>query len=127
ELSSRLGPNHPQYQSAQAEVQVLRSRLNAEIEKVSRSILASSRSNVQRESEIRRAFEAQRTRVLQFRKDRDQLAVLEREVADAQKALDLVSQRLTQTNLESQSPQSNVSILAPALVPSEPSRPKPVL
>ncbi|MCO5106914.1 MAG: chain length determinant protein EpsF [Burkholderiaceae bacterium] len=127
ELSSRLGPNHPQYQSAEAEVQVLRSRLNAEIDKVSRSILANSQINVQRESEIRRALDVQRTRVLQMKKDRDQLTGLEREVADAQKALDLVSQRLTQTNLESQAPQSNVSILAPALVPSEPARPKPVL
>lgn len=127
ELSSRLGPNHPQYQSAEAEVQVLRSRLNAEIDKVSRSIFANSQINVQRESEIRRALDLQRTRVLQMRKDRDQLSVLEREVADAQKGLDLVSQRLTQTNLESQAPQSNVSILAPALEPSEPARPKPVL
>ena len=127
EMSSRLGPNHPQYQSAQAEVQVLRSRLNAEISKVSTSILTSSRMNVQREAEIRAAFEAQRTRVLRQRKDRDQLSVLEREVADAQKALDLVVQRLTQTNLESLSPQSNVSILSPALTPAEPSRPKPLL
>jgi chain length determinant protein EpsF len=127
ELSSRLGPNHPQYQSAEAEVQVLRSRLNAEIDKVSRSIFANSQINVQREGEIRRALDLQRTRMLQMRKDRDQLSVLEREVADAQKGLDLVSQRLTQTNLESQAPQSNVSILAPALEPSEPARPKPVL
>jgi len=127
ELSARLGPSHPQYQSAQAEVEALRSRLNAEIEKVSGSILTTSRMTVQREAEIRNAFEAQRAKVLRLRKDRDQLVALEREVDEAQKALALVAQRLTQTNLESQAPQSNVSLLSPALPPAEPSRPKPLL
>lgn len=127
ELSSRLGPNHPQYQSAQAEVESLRSRLNTETDRVSRSIVASSQVNAQREAEIRGALEAQRARVLRLKKDYDQLAGLRREVDEAQKAIELVSQRLTQTNLESKAPQSNASLLAPALVPSEPSRPKPAL
>src|SRR5690606_3798103 len=127
EMSSRLGSNHPQYVSAQSEVTSLRSRLNAEIDKVSRSIVANATVNVQREGEIRAALDAQRARVLRLKKDHDQISVLEREVAEAQKALDLVTQRLTQTNIESQAPQSNVSILAPALTPTEPSRPKPLL
>lgn len=127
EMSSRLGANHPQYVSAQAEVSALRSRLNAEIGKVSRSIETNAAVNVQRESEIRAALEAQRAKVLRLKKDHDQLTSLEREVAEAQKALDLVTQRLTQTNLESQAPRSNVSILSPALPPAEPSRPKPLL
>jgi len=127
ELSSRLGPNHPQYQSAQAEVESLRARLNTETDRVSRSIVASSQVNAQREAEIRGALEAQRTRVLRLKKDYDQLAGLRREVDEAQKAIELVAQRLTQTNLESKAPQSNASLLAPALVPSEPSHPKPVL
>lgn len=127
EMSARLGSNHPQYQSAQAEVGVLRSRLNTEIDKVSRSIVASAQMNVQREAEIRASLEAQRAKVLRLKKDHDQLAGLRREVDEAQKALDLVTQRLTQTNLESQAPQSNVSLLSPALQPAEPSRPKPLL
>lgn len=127
EFSSRLGSNHPQYLSAQAEVEALRARLNAEIDKVSRSIVANATVNLQRESEIRAALDAQRARVLRLKKDYDQLAGLQREVDEAQKALDLVAQRLTQTNIESHAPQSNVSILAPALQPSEPSRPKPLL
>lgn len=127
EMSSRLGSNHPQYVSTQSEVASLRSRLNAEIDKVSRSIVANATVNVQREGEIRAALDAQRARVLRLKKDHDQISVLEREVAEAQKALDLVTQRLTQTNIESQAPQSNVSILAPALTPAEPSRPKPLL
>jgi polysaccharide biosynthesis transport protein len=127
ELSSRLGINHPQYQSALSEVQVLRGRLNGEIDKVTRSIVATSRINTQREAEIRASLEEQRARVLRLRKDHDQLAALRREVDDARKSLELVTQRLTQTTIESQVPQSNVSILSPALVPADPARPKPVL
>lgn len=127
ELSSRLGSNHPQYLSAEAEVTALRARLSAEIDKVSRSIVASAAMSVQREGEIRAALEAQRARVLRLKKDHDQLSGLRREVDEAQKALDLVSQRLTQTDLESKAPQSNVSLLSPALTPTEPSRPKPLL
>jgi len=127
EMSARLGVNHPQYVSTRAEVAALSSRLNAEIEKVSRSVAAAASTNVQREAEIRAALDAQREKVLRLRKDRDQLLAMEREVADAQRALDLVAQRLTQTNLESLSPQSNLSILSPALVPAEPARPQPLL
>jgi uncharacterized protein involved in exopolysaccharide biosynthesis len=97
------------------------------MDRVSRSVVANSQVNAQREAEIRGALEAQRARVLRLKKDYDQLAALRREVDEAQKAIELVSQRLTQTNLESKAPQSNVSLLAPALVPAEPSRPKPML
>lgn len=127
ELSARLGPNHPEYQSALAEVRVLRSRLGSEIERVSSSIVTDSAVNMQREAEIRNALETQRARVLKLKKDYDTLSALSREVDNAQKALELVSQRLTQTNLESQAPQSNVGILSPALIPTDPSRPKPLL
>jgi uncharacterized protein involved in exopolysaccharide biosynthesis len=96
------------------------------MERVSRSVVAISQANAQREAEIRGALEAQRARVLRLKKDYDQLAEFRREVDEAQKAIDLVAQRLTQTNLESTAPESNVSLLAPALVPAEPSRPKPL-
>jgi len=127
ELSSRLGENHPQYQSTAGEVQVLRSRLASEIDKVSRSIVTTSAVNSQRESEIQRAHDAQRGKVLKLKSEREELSSLEREVENAQKALDLVTQRLTQTTLESQAPQTKVSILSPALAPAGPARPQPVL
>lgn len=127
EMSSRLGANHPQLQAAQAEVAGLRSRLDNEIGKVAGSIVASSSVNAQRESEIRAALEAQREKVLKLRKARDELAVLQREVESAQKAYDLVSQRMMQTNIESQARMSDVSVLSPAVPPVLPSQPKPLL
>jgi chain length determinant protein EpsF len=127
ELSARLGENHPQYQSTAGEVQALRARLATEIEKVSRSIVTTSAVNSQREAEIQRAHDAQRAKVLKLKSEREELGALEREVENAQRALDLVNQRLTQTTLESQAPQTKVSVLSPALTPAAPSRPQPVL
>lgn len=127
DLSARLGDSHPQMQSAKAEVAGLRSRLNSEISKVTGSIVTSSNVNSAREGEIRGALEAQRAKVLKLKKDRDQISVYQREVDSAQKALEIVSQRLTQTNLESQTRQSNVSILSTAVAPTDASRPKVLL
>lgn len=127
QLSSRLGAAHPELVSAQSELAALKSRLESEIGRVTGSITASNAVNVQREADLRASLEAQRTKVLKLKQSRDQLAVYQREVDTAQKALDLVSQRLTETNLESQTRQSNISVLTPAILPSEPTRPKPLL
>jgi chain length determinant protein EpsF len=126
-LAARLGPAHPEYQAAQNEVNQLRSRLETEMSRVGGSIAAGNDINVKREAEVRNLLEQQRSKVARIKVSRDQLQILEREVQGAQRALDLVAQRYTETSLESQSRQSNVSILTAAAVPSVPSRPQPVV
>jgi polysaccharide biosynthesis transport protein len=127
QMSSRLGTAHPEFVSAKAEVNSLRARLDSETGKVTGSISTTNTINQQRESELRSAVEAQKTKVLKLREGRNQVSIIEREVQSAQRSLDLVSQRYTETNLQSQSKQSNVSVLTRATRPLEPSRPKPML
>jgi chain length determinant protein EpsF len=127
QLSARLGPAHPEYQAAQNEVNQLRTRLETEINRVGGSIAAGNDINTRREAEVRNLLEQQRAKVAKIKVSRDQLQILEREVQGAQRALDLVAQRYTETSLESQSRQSNVSILTAAAVPTVPSRPQPLL
>jgi chain length determinant protein EpsF len=127
QLASRVGPSHPEYLSAQAEVTGLRQRLDQEVSRVAGSIAAANSVNTQREAQLRAAVEAQRAKMLRQRTSWDRVNLLEREVENARKALDMVTNRLNETNLESQVRQSNVSILTPATYPTEPSRPKPVL
>jgi chain length determinant protein EpsF len=127
QLAARLGPAHPEYQAAQNEVNQLRSRLETETTRVGGSISAGNDVNVRREAELRTLVAEQRARVAKMRSARDQHAVVEREVQSAQRALDLVTQRFTETSLESQTRQSNVSVLSAASVPTEPSRPQPVV
>jgi uncharacterized protein involved in exopolysaccharide biosynthesis len=127
QLAARLGPAHPEYQAAQAELDQLRSRLQTEMARVGGSIAAGNDVNLRREAELRGLLEAQRGKVAGIKMARDRLQVLEREVQGSQRALDLVAQRFTETSLESQARQSNVSILTPASVPTMPSRPLPML
>ncbi len=127
DLRSRLGSSHPALLGAESELRGLRQRLASEVGRVTSSIETTEVVNRSRESEIRRSLDQQRERVLKIKAQRDDMSVLQREVDAAQKALDLVLQRLTQTNLESQAQQANVSILTPATVPSTPFRPKPTL
>lgn len=127
ELAVRLGANHPELRAVQAEMQSARSRLNSEIERMKRSITSTDTVNQQRLADVTRELEAQRQKVLDLRQKRDQLELLRRDVDSAQRALDLLAERATQTTIESSASTSNISIVSPASVPSSPSRPKPLL
>jgi chain length determinant protein EpsF len=124
ELSSNLGENHPQYRSAVAELAELRSRLRKETGTIAASVSSASRSGHLREGEIAKAMELQKAKLLELRKQRDDISVLRRDVESAQAAFDAVSQRMTQTHLEAQSVQTNVSVLTPASEPLLPSNPR---
>lgn len=123
ELSATLGPNHPQYRSAQADLDELRARLNKEIGLIAASIDSAGKASHRREQDVRAAIGAQKQKLLELRKQRDEISVLMRDVEAAQTAFDAVSQRMTQTRLEAQSAQTNVSVLTPASEPLLPSKP----
>jgi chain length determinant protein EpsF len=127
QLNSRLGSANPQVIEAKANVSELRSRLDAEIRRVTASVGLSNQVNRSREGEIRAQLDAQRAKVLKLKAERDQASVLERDVENAQKAYDGVVARGSQTSLESQTTQSDVSVLSPAGEPAEPSSPKVLL
>ena len=66
----------------------------------------------------------QKVRVLQLNQARDQLTVLQRDVESAQRALEAVNQRFTQTSLEGQANQTDVAVLNPAIAPLRHSSPR---
>ncbi|HUO44276.1 MAG TPA: chain length determinant protein EpsF [Burkholderiales bacterium] len=127
DLSTQLGPNHPQYQRLMSETQSLRERLDQEMKRVITSLEGSTHQSQQREVELKNAIEAQRAKVFELKQYRDQLAPLEQEVEAAQRAYDTAMQRFTVSKVDSRANQTNVSILTPAVEPLEASRPKVVL
>lgn len=127
QLAAQLGKNHPQYQQEEAQVKALRERLGNEVAKVAGGVATANRVNVQRMSEVRAALEAQKKKVLALKEQRDELSVLQRDVEAAQRNYDLITQRLGQSSLESQTQQTNVVVLTPAAEPIEPSFPKLLL
>ncbi len=127
ELNSRLGDNHPQVQQARASIAELRARLNTEKSRVTSSVGVTANINSSRLSDIRAQLETQRARVLKMKEQRDLMAVLQRDVENAQRTYDGIVARRNQANLESQTQQSNVSVLSQATAPLKPSSPKVLL
>jgi polysaccharide biosynthesis transport protein len=122
-LTTRLGDNHPQVREARANLGELRTRLEAETAKVASTVGVTSNINRQREAEIRRSLEAQRTNVLRLKAVRDEGQVLIRDLENAQRTYDAILQRFTQTSLEGQTTQSNINVLTQAVPPIQHSSP----
>lgn len=127
EVSGNFGVNHPQYQRSQAELAELKSKMNAEISRITSSIGTAGNISKQKVSELIAAINTQKTRILELKEQRDEITLLVREVESAQRAFDAVSQRTTQSRLESQSVQTNVAVLNPATEPVKHARPKRML
>jgi len=127
DISQRLEKNHPQYQSAKAEVDQLRADLAAQMKSASNSVGNNSEVMQQREAAIRSALLEQKKKVLELNRTRDELNSLQKDVESAQRAFDATSLRLSQTRIEGQSEQSDISLLNPAVAPLAPSGPRTVL
>lgn len=124
EISSVVGPNHPQRLSLDAQIRELKQQLAAEVRRVSGGSSVLSRGSAEKVAELQALIEAQKKQVLSLRSQRDQMAVLQRDVETAQHAYEGVSQRVTALSLEGQNTQANVRLLSPAVEPYTPSRPK---
>jgi len=127
ENSVNLGKNHPQTQRTESELASLRMKLVSETRHITSSIGTSYQVGRQKEKELLEALEAQKKRVLELTKQHDEISVLKRDVEAAQRAFEGVSMRSMQTRLESQTVQTNIAVLNPASLPTEPSKPKILL
>jgi chain length determinant protein EpsF len=124
DISTNLGKNHPDYKTTSGEIAGLKARIADETSKIVASLGNTTQVMMRRESDIRAALEAQKKRMLDLTQQRDEVAVLQDDVVTAQKTLDAVTQRLAQSNLESQTQQTNVVVLSPAIEPLFKSSPR---
>lgn len=124
ESSGNLGKNHPQTQRSMAELATLKTQLDQETRKITSSIETTYQVSKQREQQLQGALAGQKSRVLLLNKQRDELNVLRRDIESAQRTFEAVSQRASQTNIESQTTQTNIAVLNPASAPPAPSKPK---
>jgi polysaccharide biosynthesis transport protein len=122
--SADLGPNHPVYKRAEAEVAALRGKLTAEMKKVVASIGHAAQQAQRREDELKNALAAQSDHIQAMRGHRVELAVMTRDVESAQRAYDAVLARFMTNKIESTANKTNAALLTPALEPLTPSQPK---
>lgn len=127
EVGNRLGSNHPQYQSAQAELDKLKTQLDVEVSRIGSSVGGNARIQQQNEAQLKAALAVQKQKVLDLNRSRDQLSILQRDVETAQAAYNTVAQRLNQTSLEGKANESDISVLNPAIPPEKQSSPRLLL
>jgi chain length determinant protein EpsF len=127
ELGQQYGEKHPTYQRQLDVVHSLHERLQHELGNATGSVTASDRAANVRVEQLHASLEAQRHRVLELKQQHDAMAVLQREVDNAQKAFDTALQRFTQTRMESQSTLANATLLNAATPPGGPSSPRVLL
>jgi len=124
EAENTFGQNYPQIKEQKAELEALRARLKTEMANVASSLGTNTVVSEQKEAEIRAAIAAQRQRILDLKKQRDEVTVLQKDIEFTQLDYNNINARLSQSSLQSQSPQTNVAVLTPAFEPDEPSKPK---
>jgi chain length determinant protein EpsF len=117
ESSMVLGPNHPAYQRAAAEVQGTREKLRAEVAKLVAGLGNAVQQARKREQELQAAMKAQESHVLALNDHRADLAVLTRDVDNAQRAYDAVLGRYQVNHIESRAQTTNLAMLTPAIEP----------
>jgi polysaccharide biosynthesis transport protein len=124
DMAQRLGDSHPDYRAQVDQIASLRKRLESESAAVSSSVRSVSNAAQEREGSLRKAVAEQTARVMSAKQQGNQLAVLARDVESAQQAYDSAQQRVSQTRLEAQLDQTNVTLLSPAIEPIDPSSPR---
>lgn len=127
ELGSQVGEKHPQYIQAQSDVEGLKQQLNHALQLVSGNLRSSIALSQSREIQLQAEFDAQKERVLQLSRNRNELNLLMQEVENAQSAFNAALSRSSQTKLESLISQTDVAVLNTATPPSRSSSPKALM
>jgi len=127
QLLSRYGDRHPTVLELRANIESAKAQLRRETARISTSLGMNSTMSNSREAVADQAYLAQREKLMKMKESRSELAVLEREVENAQRMYEAIMARMGQTTLESASVQSPVSVLSEAVEPTEASSPKLVL
>lgn len=124
ERREKLGQNHPEMAELQGKISQLRAGIESETRRVASSLRITDDINRGRLAQTQAAIDEQRAKLLRLKGLRDESAVLERDVENARRSYDLALTRLSQTSVESQTTQTNVSVLREASTPPYPSSPR---
>ena len=128
ELSSRLGPNHPERRSAESELAAARAETAAEARRIVASLGEQAQSARQREAELARQLEQVRGQATRLSGVQAELLQLEKDSDTRRAVYQNLVQRVEQSAAEPRDPQViGVQVVSYAVPPNQPSAPRPAL
>src|SRR2546422_603313 len=111
-------------QRTAAEVQGLKERLNAEATKVVTGLGNAVQQSSKRVEELQSSLKDQQDRIMKLREQRVDMAVLSRDLENAQRAYDGALSRAIAVKVGSKVRQTNLAMLTPAVEPPKPAVPE---
>jgi len=127
QTAGRFERAHPLYKSSQFEVERIRSELASQSRIIGKGVESRETILGQRTLHLQSDMAALKARILDRNRARDALAILARQVDSAQRNYAVTSERSAQADLESQSSQSDISLLNVAKTPVKPASPDLVI
>ncbi len=123
-MASQFTPDYPDVAQLHAQLLEVQRREQQEINRVVSSIKSKYQSALDRESQIRNELESEKIHVMSLNDASLHDAVLSREVETNRTLYRSVLERIKVLGLSSESQVTNVSVVDPASVPTQPSSPK---
>jgi chain length determinant protein EpsF len=115
EISNIVGTSHPQRIGLESQIAELRRQIATESRRVSGGTASATRAQFAKVAELQSLVDQQRARVLSLRGSRDELAVLMKDVENAQRAYESARTRMSELSLQSANQQASARVLSPAV------------
>ena len=127
ELSRRYGARHPAMEGARSELNAASASLRGQVEQIVAGIERNYQLAVANENSLRSSFNANKAQIQQISAKEFRLRELQREVEANRALYDTFMTRLKETSATADLDTANARIVDPAVVPSEPVKPKKTL
>jgi succinoglycan biosynthesis transport protein ExoP len=124
DLAVRVDRNHPQYRQADAAIANLKKQIKTEMNTMLYGFNIDILASQNRVESLAKELAYQKEKVLQLKTQYNEIALLKREVENAQVAYDAVNQRSIQMRMESEIRQSSIAVLNQAVPPKDAAKPK---
>jgi polysaccharide biosynthesis transport protein len=123
-LATQFRSDYPPLAKLRSQIREVQSEINTEIGKVVAEIQSSYAEAVEKETELQSEINRQRAETLNLNDSAAQYAILQREVDTNRELYNAVLTRVKDVAVTSGGQPNNVSVIAPAEVPSVPTSPK---
>jgi uncharacterized protein involved in exopolysaccharide biosynthesis len=124
DLSHQVGRRHPKYRAAETELRQLRGELSTTQRTVAKGLLDNTGMSAQQVTALKNAIAQEKAKILELTGDHNRAALLQQGVDNARQTYSNALQQASQANMASQMDRTDISMIAPAVMPRSPAKPR---